>query len=187
MRPTFFAFLTLAPSVLGDSSSSPAASKITSPASAGESLTQCGINCINNAAAQSPCGSQGNLTCLCTDLNFQAMAASCLAKCQPDQTDVGIALQKQKCGSLSLFASAGPTATATLPFTPSSDTGSVTPVTESTPFFASGLGNTFSPAYSSAARTSSTAADMSLIYGDKLALKAAVVVLAVVVAFVTAL
>ncbi|KAJ7510577.1 hypothetical protein B0H11DRAFT_2269196 [Mycena galericulata] len=74
-------------------------------------LSNCALACISAAAADST-----NLTCVCTDANFQAKCASCLkAECQAADAGPALALQKRECGTTS--ATAAPSATA--PFTPS--------------------------------------------------------------------
>ncbi|KAJ7435229.1 hypothetical protein B0H11DRAFT_2257416 [Mycena galericulata] len=79
-------------------------------------LSNCTLACISAAAADSSCLVATNLTCVCTDANFEAMSASCLElECQPADAGPALALQEQQCGTTS--ATAAPTATA--PFTPS--------------------------------------------------------------------
>ncbi|KAJ7336081.1 hypothetical protein DFH08DRAFT_813327 [Mycena albidolilacea] len=48
-------------------------------------LTPCVINCLAAAANATECGTLTNLTCACTNANFQFKAHSCLqAKCKPE-------------------------------------------------------------------------------------------------------
>ncbi|KAJ7085050.1 hypothetical protein C8R44DRAFT_893984 [Mycena epipterygia] len=81
------------------------------------SLSPCALNCITLAALGSSCLSLSNTTCICTDVNFQAMASSCLMnECQAPESGPAFALQSQECSAASLTSTAMPTATA--PFIP---------------------------------------------------------------------
>ncbi|KAJ7510551.1 hypothetical protein B0H11DRAFT_2269180 [Mycena galericulata] len=80
----------------------------TATASSGSSnpgaLSNCALACISTAAADSSCLVATNLTCVCTDANFQAMSASCLAaECQPAEVGPALALQEQECGTSAFF------------------------------------------------------------------------------------
>ncbi|KAJ6603341.1 hypothetical protein DFH09DRAFT_1124215 [Mycena vulgaris] len=64
------------------------------------SLSPCALGCINAAAANSSCGTFGNITCLCTDANFQFKAASCLtAECKAADRTAALGLQASQCGA----------------------------------------------------------------------------------------
>ncbi|KAJ7342399.1 hypothetical protein DFH08DRAFT_874191 [Mycena albidolilacea] len=100
----------------GQSSGSAAASA--AEASASAVLTPCVLGCLTAAANATECGSPANLTCACTNADFQFKSSSCLqAECLASELGAAVGLQKQQCGALALSATAAPSATA--PFTPS--------------------------------------------------------------------
>ncbi|KAJ7174923.1 hypothetical protein C8R46DRAFT_1082061, partial [Mycena filopes] len=90
------------------------------PAPSGSSLglTPCALGCITAAATASDCKTFTNATCVCTDINFQTLAAMCLTtECQAAEAQAAIGIQGQQCGPLSLSATGS--ATVTAPFAPS--------------------------------------------------------------------
>ncbi|KAJ7806651.1 hypothetical protein B0H14DRAFT_3483933 [Mycena olivaceomarginata] len=100
----------------GESSGSAAGSA--AQASATAVLTPCVLGCLTAAANATECGSPANLTCACTNADFQFKSSSCLqAECLASELGAAVGLQQAQCGALSLSATAAPTATA--PFTPS--------------------------------------------------------------------
>ncbi|KAJ7080706.1 hypothetical protein C8R44DRAFT_992410 [Mycena epipterygia] len=120
------------------SSASKAAS---APAASATGLTSCALTCITEAAKNSSCLTPTNVTCVCTDPNFQAKAATCLqGECKAADSEGALALQKQQCGAASLSATAVPTATA--PFLPSNSDADIS---------ASGTGASVSAATSGSA------------------------------------
>ncbi|KAJ7802606.1 hypothetical protein B0H14DRAFT_3884487, partial [Mycena olivaceomarginata] len=88
-------------------------SPVAPPVSPPASLT------VSQAAANATeCGVPTNLTCACTNADFQFKSSSCLqAECKPEDLVAALGLQQQQCAPLSLSATASPSATA--PFTPS--------------------------------------------------------------------
>ncbi|KAJ7891919.1 hypothetical protein B0H14DRAFT_3126259 [Mycena olivaceomarginata] len=75
------------------------------------------LGCLTAAANATECGSPANLTCACTNADFQFKSSSCLqAECLASELGAAVGLQQAQCGALSLSATAAPTATA--PFTP---------------------------------------------------------------------
>ncbi|KAJ7182184.1 hypothetical protein C8R43DRAFT_940330 [Mycena crocata] len=112
------------------SSASASASSSASGASAAASttavaaLSPCALSCISLAAADTACGTPTNVTCVCTDADFQFKAGSCLStECQPAEMGAALGLQNSQCGAASLSATAKPTATA--PFTPSNSNSDI--------------------------------------------------------------
>ncbi|KAJ7152163.1 hypothetical protein C8R43DRAFT_1003674 [Mycena crocata] len=86
-------------------------------ASAAAALSPCALSCASLAAANSTCNVATNVTCVCTNADFQFKAASCLqTECQASEMGAALGLQNSQCGAASLSATAAPTATA--PFTP---------------------------------------------------------------------
>ncbi|KAF7341404.1 CFEM domain-containing protein [Mycena venus] len=85
-------------------------------------LTPCALNCLAAAASASECGTPTNLTCVCTNPDFQYKAASCLkAECRPAEGAAVLDMQASQCYGLS--ATGAPTATA--PFTPSNSAADI--------------------------------------------------------------
>ncbi|KAF9067491.1 hypothetical protein BDP27DRAFT_1176252, partial [Rhodocollybia butyracea] len=68
-------------------------------------LSACATACLTQAAEQDGCGSFTNVTCACTNAQFQADVVSCIsAECPiSDLSDVE-GLQTAECGSSRLFA-----------------------------------------------------------------------------------
>ncbi|KAF7359873.1 CFEM domain-containing protein [Mycena venus] len=82
----------------GQSSGSSAASA--AQASVTASLSPCAATCIAAAVNATDCKAISNVTCVCTDPNFQSMATSCLkAECQPSEVGAAQGLQQQQCGA----------------------------------------------------------------------------------------
>ncbi|KAJ7785587.1 hypothetical protein B0H14DRAFT_2958045, partial [Mycena olivaceomarginata] len=93
----------------GQSSGSAAGSA--AQASATAVVSPCVLNCLTAAANTTECGSPTNLTCSCTNTDFQSKAISCLqAECKPEELAAALGLQKQQCGS-SAGSSGSPSAT----------------------------------------------------------------------------
>ncbi|KAF7324901.1 CFEM domain-containing protein [Mycena kentingensis (nom. inval.)] len=85
-------------------------------------LTPCILGCINAAAADSPCGSFTNVSCVCTDADFQFKSGTCFqAECQASEVGPALALQSANCGTQS--ATAAPTAST--PFLPSNSAADI--------------------------------------------------------------
>ncbi|KAJ7302827.1 hypothetical protein DFH08DRAFT_945516 [Mycena albidolilacea] len=102
------------------SAGQPSGSAAGSPAqpSGTTGIAPCVLNCLAAAANATECGVPTNLTCACTNPDFQFKSRSCLqAECKPDDLVAALGLQQQQCAPLSLSATASPSATA--PFTPS--------------------------------------------------------------------
>ncbi|KAF7304302.1 CFEM domain-containing protein [Mycena chlorophos] len=80
------------------------------------SISPCTLACISDAAANGACGSIANVTCLCTDAEFQFQSVSCMQlECQASEIQPALALQASQCGTT---ASATATPSNTQPFTP---------------------------------------------------------------------
>ncbi|KAJ7836634.1 hypothetical protein B0H13DRAFT_187729 [Mycena leptocephala] len=87
------AFLPFNPAA--DISRSPAAS-----ASASAALSPCALNCILDAADATECKVPGNVTCTCTNADFQFKAQSCLTnECQAAEVGAALDLQQSQCGA----------------------------------------------------------------------------------------
>ncbi|KAJ7467659.1 hypothetical protein FB451DRAFT_1560789 [Mycena latifolia] len=109
-------------SALSSGVSSGSAAAASATAAAG--LSACATVCITDAAANSTCGNFGNLTCVCTNADFQQKAQTCLtAECQASEVGAALGLQQSQCGAESLSASTKPTATA--PFLPSNSAADI--------------------------------------------------------------
>ncbi|KAJ7133127.1 hypothetical protein C8R44DRAFT_870566 [Mycena epipterygia] len=99
------------------SSASNAASAAPPSASGISALTPCTLSCISLAAANSSCLSPTNITCVCTDPNFQVKLSRASARPQT------ATLRSHSRRSTSLSATAAPTATA--PFIPSNSAADI--------------------------------------------------------------
>ncbi|KAJ7053469.1 hypothetical protein C8F01DRAFT_1166470, partial [Mycena amicta] len=86
-------------------------------------LTPCVLGCLTPAAADT-CLTFTNVTCVCTNADFQQKAASCLqAECNAEEMKAALGLQKAQCGAASLSATSTPTATT--PFLPSNSAADI--------------------------------------------------------------
>ncbi|KAJ7467653.1 hypothetical protein FB451DRAFT_1401642 [Mycena latifolia] len=99
-------------SAAASSVSSAISSGISSGSAAGASasalaaLSPSAAVCITDAAANSTCANFGNLTCVCTNADFQQKAMTCLAaECQAAEAGAALGLQQSQCGAQSLSAS----------------------------------------------------------------------------------
>ncbi|KAF7302855.1 CFEM domain-containing protein [Mycena kentingensis (nom. inval.)] len=89
-------------------------------------LTPCVLGCITAAARATVCGTFTNVTCICTDADYQQKAASCLqVECKSDEFVAALALEQAQCGDLSVTS----VPTATAPFLPSNSAAVFTPTT----------------------------------------------------------
>ncbi|KAJ6474416.1 hypothetical protein C8R47DRAFT_1324190 [Mycena vitilis] len=87
-------------------------------------LSPCALTCITAAASASDCQTPANVTCLCTNADFQQKSGSCLTlECQASEVGAAIGLQQSQCGAASLSVSGKPSATA--PFTPSNSAADI--------------------------------------------------------------
>ncbi|KAJ7923637.1 hypothetical protein B0H13DRAFT_1979721 [Mycena leptocephala] len=121
---------------ISSGASSGSAAGASASAIAGSALSTCAIACITAAANATECGIASNITCACTNADFQFKAHSCLqAECQASEMAAALGLQSQECGAVTLSATALPTATA--PFTPSNSAADISGSPS-----ASGSGNT---------------------------------------------
>ncbi|KAF7304106.1 CFEM domain-containing protein [Mycena indigotica] len=122
----------LAPLVFGQSSgSSLSATKSNSAGAANPSasaslaaLTPCVIGCLTAAAVDTPCSTFTNVTCACTNADFQFKATSCMqGECKAEELSAAVGIQQAQCSALSLSATAPPTATT--PFLPSNSAADI--------------------------------------------------------------
>ncbi|KAF7304540.1 CFEM domain-containing protein [Mycena chlorophos] len=137
MHFSTFVLALLAPVTLVSAASTSAASKsvaatgslTASASSASESaslssLTPCVLGCLTPAAAQSECLTFTNVTCVCTNADFQYKATTCLqAECSASEMTAALAMQSAECGAESLSATGKPTDTA--PFLPSNSAADI--------------------------------------------------------------
>ncbi|KAF8212813.1 hypothetical protein K438DRAFT_1957410 [Mycena galopus ATCC 62051] len=102
----------------------------------------CAQTCLGAAANVTGCVSPLNITCVCTNADFQFKAESCLLlECQPIELSGAILVQYGLCGATT--ATVSPTATA--PFTPpnpNADISSTSSVSASAASGASGSAST---------------------------------------------
>jgi len=80
-----------------------------------QTLSQCALACVSQAAVQDGCGSFTNTTCVCTNAQFQEDALTCLTDLCPSDLASLQALQAQECEASGLSATGTPTNTE--PFT----------------------------------------------------------------------
>ncbi|KAJ6545766.1 hypothetical protein B0H19DRAFT_1168460 [Mycena capillaripes] len=106
------------------SSGASSASAAASSAAASAQLPLCALNCVTAAANATVCGIPTNMTCVCTNPDFQFKAQSCLtAECSPADAGAAVGQQQAVCGPASLTVSGSPSATA--PFTPSNSAADI--------------------------------------------------------------
>ncbi|KAJ7810983.1 hypothetical protein B0H14DRAFT_3480092 [Mycena olivaceomarginata] len=61
-------------------------------------IAPCVLNCLAAAANATECGVPTNLTCACTNADFQFKSRSCLqAECKPEDLVAALGLQQQQC------------------------------------------------------------------------------------------
>ncbi|KAF8231420.1 hypothetical protein L208DRAFT_1398868 [Tricholoma matsutake] len=118
-------------------------------------LSSCLISCVSAAAANSPCTTFSNVTCVCTSAVFQQLSSQCLNQnCTQADATQAVALQKSQCGALSTGAGSSTTAPAS---TASGTHVSSAPSTNSTTAKPSNSASTTTQA--SASTTSKSAAE----------------------------
>ncbi|KAF7303691.1 CFEM domain-containing protein [Mycena indigotica] len=125
------ALLAFAATAFAQSSSGPASSLPVSGAPSGtgsaplpsgsadiSALTPCIIGCLTAAGQATVCNTFTNVTCVCTNADFQQKSASCFqGECKAAELAPAMALQQSQCAAAGLSATARPTASA--PFLPS--------------------------------------------------------------------
>ncbi|KAJ7318551.1 hypothetical protein DFH08DRAFT_892223 [Mycena albidolilacea] len=97
-------------------------------ASATAALGPCALTCITDAAAATECNILGNLTCVCTNPDFQFKSMSCIqSECQAAELGAAIGAQQQQCGGAgsSTTLSVTGTPSATNPFLPSNSASDI--------------------------------------------------------------
>ncbi|KAJ7871337.1 hypothetical protein B0H13DRAFT_1040171 [Mycena leptocephala] len=81
-------------------------------ASALDGLTPCALNCITGAADATECKVFTNVTCTCTNADFQFKTQSCLTnECLAAELGAVLGLLHSQCDAVSLSVTATPTAT----------------------------------------------------------------------------
>ncbi|KIK69433.1 hypothetical protein GYMLUDRAFT_1002773 [Collybiopsis luxurians FD-317 M1] len=79
---------------------------------AAQQLSSCATACVSQAAEKDGCGSFTNITCVCTNAQFQADALSCLtAECSASDLTTLQGLQATECGAAQLSATGSVTDT----------------------------------------------------------------------------
>ncbi|KAI0712840.1 hypothetical protein C8T65DRAFT_574463 [Cerioporus squamosus] len=74
-------------------------------------ISPCILTCLTQAASTNGCQGITDLTCLCTNTQFQSDARSCLeSSCSADEVSTAEALQSQECGAGDSATSAGTSA-----------------------------------------------------------------------------
>ncbi|KAJ7059617.1 hypothetical protein C8F01DRAFT_216949 [Mycena amicta] len=107
MRTVALLALVASASVVAQSSSA-----TESAADASPSISPCILDCLTTAGTASPCMTFTNVTCACTDDEFQKSTAACIMDQCPDEMEAGQELQDANCGA-DESASASATAAST--------------------------------------------------------------------------
>ncbi|KAJ7842869.1 hypothetical protein B0H14DRAFT_2780049 [Mycena olivaceomarginata] len=119
-----------------------ATSSAIGPRASGASISPCGLNCVTAAAEATECQVFTNITCTCTNRDFQFKVTSCVSgECQTTDVEAVLILLGQQCGTVDLSPTGTPTGTAPfLPFNSAADisgspsvSSSANPVSNSTP------------------------------------------------------
>ncbi|KAJ7921586.1 hypothetical protein B0H13DRAFT_2415342 [Mycena leptocephala] len=109
---------------VSSNASSGSAASASASAIAGTALSPCALACITAIANTTECGILSNITCACTNADFQFKAGSCLhPECQANEMGAALGLQAQQCGAASISTTALPAAIA--PITPSNSAGDI--------------------------------------------------------------
>ncbi|KAI0685225.1 hypothetical protein BC835DRAFT_1385395 [Cytidiella melzeri] len=94
-------------------------------------ISSCALNCIETAASSAGCSSFTDLTCVCTNQQFQSAATTCLQGCGTADLQAAQALQSSECASISSAASGSSTVSSSA--SPAASTGSSSVISVTVP------------------------------------------------------